>query len=111
VEFPCSHYLVPANGPDEAPQQGETSFTTGASSFSGLSGELNQLEATKLRRCFPHYMRVRTSENDDELLLEADEIDNRAVRFVPLTPSARSPALLAGGFIGKGDVGDEKTLY
>jgi len=56
-------------------------------------------------------MNRRASGHDGELLVKADEVDNRAVSFVPLGATAWTPALLAGGLIGNGEGGGEKILY
>ena len=47
---------------------------------------------------------------DDELLLETDEKNGRAIWLVPLCSPIRAPALLAGGFIGNGEGGGEQVL-
>jgi hypothetical protein len=74
--------------------------------------ELDQLvlEASQLGGCLPHDMYRHPSGDDGELLGEADEIDDRAIRLVPLRSPTWSPALLAGGLVGNGESGGEQIL-
>jgi hypothetical protein len=67
-------------------------------------------EASELGGSLAHDMHRRASGHDSELLWEADEIDRGPVRFVPLSSSARAPALFAGSLVGNGDGGGKKIL-
>ena len=55
-------------------------------------------------------MHGRAGTDDGELLLEAKEVDDGAIRLVPRGAPAWTPSLLAGGLVGNGYGGGEQIL-
>ena len=51
------------------------------------------------RQALPALNRAGATRHDSELLGEADEVDHRAVRLMPIGSTVWMPALLAGGFV------------
>ena len=70
----------------------------------------NALEASKLSGCLPYDMDGLTGLHGRKLLDQTDEEDLCTVRLQPISPTAWTPALLAGGLIGNGDGGGEQIL-